>query len=136
MAAAEPTFDTLLHVFERALLKHEHLGEALVHPPEYLVEGELLTLASVERYKEAQARHQEFASAYAQAEQDLAAARTALDAWFPAPVIAAFDRGVALVAPAAEGVLVLIRHNDSYLIERGATQEEALNKLERFLNQF
>ena len=41
-----------------------------------------------------------------------------------------------MVAPAEKGIIVLIRHNDSYLIERGTTQEEALNKIERFLNQF
>jgi hypothetical protein len=41
-----------------------------------------------------------------------------------------------MVVPTDKGVIVLIRHNDSYLIERGATQEEALNKIERFLNQF
>ncbi|MGI4870593.1 MAG: hypothetical protein ACRYFX_05370 [Janthinobacterium lividum] len=136
MAAPEPTFDDLIHAFETALSEYKRLGEAAVHPPEYATEAEVITLASIERYKEAQARHEGFTATHTQAEQHLAAAKAALDAWFPAPVIAAFDRGIALVAPAEEGVLVLIRHTDSYLLERGATQEEALNKIERFLNQF
>lgn len=136
MAAPEPTFDDVLHAFETALLAHERIGESALHPPEYTTEEEIITLASIDRYKETHARYEEFAAARAQAEQNLAAAKAALDAWFPAPVSAAFDRGSALVAPADEGVLLLVRHNDSYLIERGATQEEALNKIERFLNQF
>jgi len=136
MAATDATFEDLLHVFETALLEYQRLGEAPVHPPEYAMEEEIITLASIERYKEAQARYEGFTAAHAQAEQSLTVAKTALDRWFPAPVIAAFDQGAALVAPADKGVLVLVRHNDSYLVERGATQQEALNKIERFLNQF
>ncbi|RZK24949.1 MAG: hypothetical protein EOO57_25515 [Hymenobacter sp.] len=136
MAATEPTFDDLLQGFEVALVEYERLGESPVHPPEYATDEEFITLASIESYKAAQARYRGFTDAHAQAAQHLATAKAALDAWFPAPVIAAFDQGVALVAPAANGVIVLVRHNDSYLIERGATQAEALNKLERFLNQF
>ena len=135
MATTEPTFEDLLHGFETALIAYERLGESPVYLPEYTTE-EVITLASIERYKEAQARYEGFTAAQAQAEQRLAVAKAALDAWFPAPVIAAFDQGVAMVAPADNGVIVLVRHNGSYLIERGATQEEALNKLERFLNQF
>jgi hypothetical protein len=129
MAATEPPFQDLVHRFETALSEYTSLAESSVHPPEYTIEGEVITLASIERYKEVVAVH-------AQAEEKLALAKEALDAWFPAPVIAAFDQGVALVAPADQGVIVLVRHNESYLIERGATQEEALNKIERFLNQF
>jgi len=136
MAATEPTFEDLILAFENALTEHERLGEFPVHPPEYTPEDGLITLASIERYKEAQARHERFTTAHTQAEQSLTAARAALDAWFPTPVMAAFDQGVAMVAPAEKGIIVLIRHNDSYLIERGTTQEEALNKIERFLNQF
>jgi hypothetical protein len=136
MAATEPTFEELLHAFETTLTEYARLGESPVHPPEYATEEGLITLASVEDYKQAQARYEAFTAAHTQAEQNLALAKEALDAWFPAPVIAAFDQGVALVAPADQGVIVLVRHNDSYLIERGATQEEALNKIERFLNQF
>ncbi len=136
MAATEPTFEDLLHIFETALLAYERLGESPVHPPEYATEEGVITLASIERYKVAQARYKEFTAAQAQAEQSLSLAKAALDAWFPTPVIAAFDQGVAMVAPADKGVIVLVRHHDSYLIERGATQEEALNKIERFLNQF
>jgi hypothetical protein len=136
MAATEPAFEDLLHVFETALIEYERLRESAVHPPEYVTEDQVITLTSIERYKEAQARYEEFIAAHAEAEQNLAGAKAALDAWFPAPVIAAFDQGVAMVVPTDKRVIVLIRHNDSYLIERGATQEEALNKIERFLNQF
>ena len=129
MAAPESSFQDLVHRFETALSEYKRLGEASVHPTEYIIEGEVMMLASIERYRAVVAAH-------TQAEQNLALAKEALDAWFPAPVIAAFDRGVALVAPADQGVIVLVRHNDSYLIERGTTQEEALNKIERFLNQF
>ena len=136
MAATEPTFEDLLHAFETALLEYERLGESLVHPPEYVPEGELITLASIQRYKKDQVGYEGFAAAQAQAEQNLTQAKAALDAWFPAPVIAAFGRGVALVAPADKGVIVLIRHNDSYLIERGDTPAEELNKIEPFLHHF
>lgn len=136
MAATEPAFEELIHAFETTLTEYERLGESPVHPPEYAPEDGLITLASIERYKQAQARYEAFAAAQEQAAQRLAVAKAALDAWFPVPVIAAFDQGSALVAPADKGVVVLVRHNDSYLIERGATQEEALNKIERFLNQF
>jgi hypothetical protein len=129
MAATEPPFQDLIHRFETALSEYKRLGEISVHPPEYTIEGEVITLASIERYKEVVAAH-------TQTEQNLVLAKEALDAWFPAPIMAAFDQGVALVAPADHGVIVLVRHNDSYLIERGATQDEALNKIERFLNQF
>ncbi|RZL16547.1 MAG: hypothetical protein EOO62_01040 [Hymenobacter sp.] len=136
MAATEPAFADLLHAFETAAVEHARLAESPVHPPEYASEEPFITLASIERYKAVAAEHEAFTIAHAQAEQHLAAAKAALDAWFPAPVIAAFDRGLALVAPTEEGVLVLLRHQDSYLIDRGTTPEEALNKLERFLNQF
>jgi hypothetical protein len=129
MAATEPPFQDLIHSFETALSEYKSLRENSVHPPEYTIEGEVMTLASIEHYKEVVAAH-------TQVERNLALAKDALDAWFPAPVMAAFDQGVALVAPADQEVIVLVRHNDSYLIERGATQEEALNKIERFLNQF
>ncbi|RYY14673.1 MAG: hypothetical protein EOO36_13880, partial [Cytophagaceae bacterium] len=122
MAATESTFEDLLQAFEKAFLEHEQLGEAPVHPPQYVPEEQVITLAAVERYKEAQARHEAFAAAQAAAAQALATAQAALDAWFPAPVMAAFDQGVALVAPADKSVLALVRHNDAYLIERGATQ--------------
>lgn len=136
MAATEPAFEELLHAFETALTEYERLGESPVHPPEYATEEGLITLTSIARYKQAQARYEEFTATQTQAAQHLAAAKAALDAWFPAPVIAAFDQGIALVAPVDKNVIVLVRHNDSYLVERGATQEEALNKIERFLNQF
>lgn len=136
MATTEQPFEDLLQVYEAALLEYERLGESPAPPPEYATEAEFITLASIERYKEEQARHEVFAAAHVQAEQHLVRAQAALDAWFPTPVMAAFDQGIALVAPADKGVIVLLRHDDSYLIERGATPEEALNKIERFLNQF
>jgi hypothetical protein len=136
MAATEPAFEELLHTYETTLAEHGRLGESPVHAPDYATEEGLITLASITRYKQGQARYEAFTLEQTQAAQHLAEAKAALDAWFSAPVIAAFDQGIALVAPVDEGVLVLIRHNDSYLIERGATQEEALNKIERFLNQF
>jgi len=136
MAVTNPTFEELLHAYETTLTEYSRLGESPIHAPDYATEDGLITLASIKRYKQDQARYEVFISAQTQAAQHLAAATAALDAWFPAPVIAAFDQGLALVAPADEGILVLVRHNDSYLIERGATREEALNKIERFLNQF
>jgi hypothetical protein len=136
MATTEPAFEELLHTYETTLAEYGRLGESPVNSPDYATEEGLITLESITRYKQAQARYEAFTVAQTQAAQHLAEAKAALDAWFPAPVIAAFDEGLALVAPVDKGVLVLVRHNDSYLIERGATQQEALNKIERFLNQF
>ena len=129
-------FELLITAFETASAEDFRLKGAHVSEPVYQPRDGFISLDSVEQYKERLAEYDAYQQASAGAEQELHAAKTALDAWFPAAVVAALDEGVALVAPAVEGTIVLVRHHEAYLIERGATQEEALNKIERFLNQF
>ncbi|MDO7851359.1 hypothetical protein [Hymenobacter convexus] len=136
MTAPESAFELLVATFEAAAAEDTRLRE--LHPPEpgYQPEDGYITPNSVAAFKDQLAAYEPQRQAKAQAEQALHAAKAALDAWFPAPVAAALAEGVAVVAPAAEGTIALVRHNDAYLIERAATREEALNKIERFLNQF
>ena len=136
MTAPESAFELLVNTFEAATAEEARLRET--HPPEpaYEPQGGYITPNSVAAFKDQWAAHEPQRQAKAQAEQALHAAKAALDAWFPAPVAASLNEGLALVAPAAEGTIALVRHNEAYLIEHGATPEEALNKIERFLNQF
>jgi hypothetical protein len=129
-------FELLITAFEAATAEDFRLKGAQVAAPIYQPEQGFITLDSVAQFKERLAEYHAFQLASEAAKHDLFAARAALDAWFPAAVIASLDEGIALVAPATEGVIALVRHNEAYLIERGHTQEEALNKIERFLNQF
>ena len=133
---SESAFELLVIAFEAASAEEFRLKGAHVSAPTYQPPAGFMTLEAIEQYKEQLTEHNAYQQAITLAEQELHAAKTALDAWFPAAVIASLNEGIALVAPAAEGMIVLVRHNDSYLIERGHTQEEALNKIERFLNQF
>lgn len=132
----ESAFELLVTAFEAAAAEDFRLKGAHVAEPVYQPEGGFITLESVERFKEQLAEYDAFQQASTRADQELHAAKVALDAWFPAAVVAALHEGMALVAPAAEGQIALVKHNDAYIIERAATQEEALNKIERFLNQF
>jgi hypothetical protein len=136
MTAPETAFELLIIAFEAAAAEEARLYE--IHPPEpaYEPQGGYITPNSVAAFKDQLAAYEPLRQAKAQADDALHAAKAALDAWFPAPVAAALAEGVALVAPAAEGAIALVRHNDAYLIERGATRDEALNRIERFLNQF
>lgn len=136
MAAQESAFELLVKAFEAASAEEFRLKGAHVSAPVYETEDGYITLESVERFKDRLAEYEAFEQASALAEQEVLLAKAALDAWFPAPVAAALDRGVALVAPAVEGNIALVKHNEAYIIERAMTQEEALNKIERFLNQF
>lgn len=134
MPASE--FELLVTAFEAASAEDFRLKGAHVSEPVYQPQGGYITLESVEHYKQRLAEYHDFAHASARAEEALHAAQAALDAWFPASVTASLHEGVALVAPAVEGHIALVKHNGAYLIERAATPEEALNKIERFLNQF
>jgi hypothetical protein len=136
MAAQESAFELLVTAFEAASTEDFRLKGAHVQEPVYETEDGYITLDSVERFKERLAEYEAFTQASALADQELKAAKDALDAWFPAQVAASLNEGVGLVAPAAEGRIALVKHNGAYIIERAATQEEALNKIERFLNQF
>ncbi|MBO2008817.1 hypothetical protein J4E00_07115 [Siccationidurans soli] len=126
----------LVTAFEAASAEDFRLKGAHVQEPVYKTEDGYITPDSVEKFKEQLAEYDAFHQASALAEQALHTAQAALDAWFPAQVATSLDEGVALVAPAAEGRIALVKHNGAYIIERAATQEEALNKIERFLNQF
>ncbi|WP_201982751.1 hypothetical protein [Hymenobacter rubidus] len=136
MTTQKSAFELLVEAFESASAEEFRLKSAHVQAPVYELEEGFVTLDSVEVFKARLAEHEAFQQASARAEEEWHAARAALDAWFPAPVVAALDRGVALIAPAAEGMIALVKHNDAYIIERAPNQEEALNKIERFLNQF
>ena len=129
-------FEQLVTAFETAAAEDFRLKGAHVPEPVYQPQDGYISLESVERFKERLTEYEAFQLASNQAEEALHAAKAALDAWFPVGVTAVLQEGIALVAPAMEGIIVLVKHQDSYLIERGATQEEALNKIERFLNQF
>jgi hypothetical protein len=129
-------FAALIEAYEKASREYDRLNINQVHLPKYSPDNGLITLESVERLKAELATHASHAAASAEAEQAFQEAKANLDAWFPPQVAASLDEGVAMVAPAADGVIVLVRHQGSYLIERGASQEDALNEIERFLNQF
>lgn len=135
-AMSASALELLIIAFEAATAEDFRLKGAQLAAPVYQPEQGFITLDSVAQFKEQLAEYQAYLLANEAAKQELFAARAALDAWFPAAVIASLDEGVALVAPATEGVIALVRHNEAYIIERGHTQEEALNKIERFLNQF
>jgi hypothetical protein len=136
MAAQESAFELLITAFENASTEADRFGMNPVHQPEYGTENGLITLESVARFKAELAAYESHAQAKDEAEQALSAAKANLDAWFPPQVAASLDEGIAMVAPAAHGVIVLVKHQGAYIIERGHEQEEALNKIERFLNQF
>jgi hypothetical protein len=136
MTNEEAAFEALVAAFEAAATEDFRLKGAHLPEPVYETEDGYITPASVEKFKEHLAEYETFHQASALAEQVLHAAQAALDAWFPAQVAASLNEGVALVAPAAAGRIALVKHNGAYIIERAATQEEALNKIERFLNQF
>ena len=136
MTAPDSAFELLVITYEAAAAEEARLRETHVAEPVYVPDGGYITPTSVAAFKAQLAEHAPQQQAKAVAEQTLHVAKAALDAWFPAQVGASLAEGVALVAPAVEGALALVRHNDAYLIERGATPEEALNKIERFLNQF
>lgn len=132
----ESAFELYVTAFEAASAEEFRLRGTHVPEPVYAPEDGYITLASVEHYRERLAEYDAFQQVITRADEELRGAKAALDAWFPAAVVAVLNEGVALVAPAVEGQIALVKHNESYLIERGATREEALNKIERFLNQF
>jgi hypothetical protein len=136
MTAPESAFESLVTAFEAAAAEEARLKGAPLPAPAYEPEDGYITPNSVAAFHDRWAEHEPQRQAAARAEQALHAARAALDAWFPAPVAALLAEGTALAAPTADGALVLVQHHGAYLIERGATREEALTRLERFLNQF
>jgi hypothetical protein len=136
MTAPESDFELLVTTYQAAVAEEARLHETHAAEPAYEPDGGYITPASVAAYKAQLAEYGPQRQARALAEQTLHAAKAALDAWFPAQVAASLAEGMALVAPAAEGVIALVKHSDTYLIERATTREEALNRIERFLNQF
>jgi hypothetical protein len=125
MTAEEREFAILIDNYNNAKIKYDQAHRDKQNAPSYAADNGVISVASIVRHKAELAQYDLKKGQATEATSDLAAARAALEAYFPDAVKQMFGRGVAMVTSVPQGAVAILKQGNDYLLFYGQNEREA-----------